>query len=453
MNSQNSSDLISTGPQAQSIQSHKLYVLSSHEENGLYRLSTAYSEYLQAKCISELFHEEAEQLCSDLAYTLSCRRSKLPWKSFLVSGSVLKLVSQIQEEISKPFRSSQIPNIAFVFSGQGAQWFGMGRELLQYERFAKSLQEADTYLRSIGCEWSLMTELLKDEHTSIINLPRISQPLCTALQIALIDLLEYWKIVPRAVIGHSSGEIAAAYALGVVSREDSLKLAFHRGRLTSAIKYLSPTFKGRMIAVALPKETAENFIENLKSGMAVVACINSPENVTVSGDENAILELDSVLAAEGVFARLLKVENAYHSSHMKVIERHYLHSIQDIQVLGVVSGRKMFSSVTGMEVDGQDLGPEYWARNLVSPVNFSKAMNSLLHSNNAKPDILLELGPHAVLQAPVKQILDADTKPKSRPISVSMLYRGKDAIATSLEAVGHLWAHGYPANLELVNKR
>ena len=417
------------------------------------RLSAAYSEYLQAKYTSDLSHEEVQQLSADLAYTLSCRRSKLPWKSFIISGSFPQLAAQIQDKISKPFRSSKIPNIAFIFSGQGAQWFGMGRELLQLEQYSKSILEADHFLTSIGCEWSLMTELLKDEATSIVNLPRISQPLCTALQIALIDLLRYWGIEPRAVVGHSSGEIAAAYALGALSRQDSWKLAFHRGRLTSAMKYLNPTLKGRMIAVALPNEEAEAFIGSLRSGTAVVACINSPENVTVSGDENAVLELEKLLAAEGIFARLVKVENAYHSTHMRVIERHYLDAIQDIQVLETISGRKMFSTVTGSEVECHDLGPAYWARNLVSPVKFSDAMNSLLRSKSAKPDILLELGPHAVLQAPVKQILDAATKPKSRPIHVSMLYRGKDSIATSLEAVGHIWTHGYPANLELVNTR
>lgn len=447
------SDQVPDGTCMPSAQRHKLYVLSSHEESGISRFSIAYSEFLEAKHAPELYDEEAEQFGSSLAYTLSSRRSKLPWKSFLVSSCVEKLASQIQEDLSKPVRSCQMPNIAFIFSGQGAQWFGMGRELLQYERFSKCLQEADAYLKTIGSEWSLMTELLKDENTSIVNLPRISQPLCTALQVALIDLLKYWDVEPHAVVGHSSGEIAAAYALGGLSREDAWKLAFHRGRLTSAIKYLNPNLKGRMMAVALSKEAAEKFIENLKYGTAIVACINSPENVTVSGDESAVLELEKVFAAEGIFARLLKVENAYHSSHMKVIARHYLQAVQDIQVLSAAPGKLMFSSVTGKRIDSQELGPAYWVQNLVSPVKFSDAMNSLLHCKTLKPDILVELGPHAVLQAPLKQILDAHTKPKSRPMYVSTLYRGKDAIATSLEAIGHLWTQGYPANLELANKR
>jgi len=447
------SDLASNETPVPPAQRHKLYVLSSHEESGISRLCAAYSLYLEEKSSPELHDDELEQLGSNLAYTLCCRRSKLPWKSFLVSPSVAKLPSQFEEDFWTPVRSSQTPNIAFIFSGQGAQWFGMGRELLRFERFSKSLEEADGYMKAIGSEWSLQTEFLKDEDTSIINLPQISQPLCTALQVALIDLLKYWGIEPHAVVGHSSGEIAAAYALGALSREDAWKLAFHRGRLTSAIKYRSPNLKGRMIAVAISREKAEKFIGNLEGGTAVVACINSPESVTISGDESAVLELEKVFVAEGIFARLLKVENAYHSPHMKVIEYDYLQAAQDIQVLEVAPGRTMFSSVTGKSIDSQGLGPDYWARNLVSVVNFSEAMNCLLHCKNVKPEILLELGPHAVLEAPLSQILDTETRSKSRPVYVSMLYRGEDAVATSLEAVGHLWTHGYPANLELVSER
>jgi acyl transferase domain-containing protein len=298
-----------------------------------------------------------------------------------------------------------------------------------------------------------MAELFKDEHTSIVDLPHISQPLCTALQLALVDLLNIWNIEPRAVLGHSSGEIAAAYALGAISRDDCLKLAFHRGRLTSEMKHLEPSLKGRMMAVALSTAAAENYIKSLKCGAAVVACINSPENVTVSGDESAILELEKILADDGLFARLLRVENAYHSSHMKIIEKQYLLAVQDIQILEAMPGRHMFSSVTGGKIEVLQLGPEYWARNLVSPVNFLDAITSLLSSKIVKPDAMLELGPHGVLQAPIKQILDLDIKPRSRPTCVSMLHRGKDAIATALEAIGHLWSQGCPVNMEMVNKR
>ncbi|PVH82728.1 polyketide synthase [Cadophora sp. DSE1049] len=431
----------------------RLFVLSSHEQSGIEKLSHGYAEYLVAKDSSVSSFKDASQLAIDLAYTLASRRTRLPWKAFVVSSSPEKIKSQLLEGVSKPIRSSEVPNVAFIFSGQGAQWYAMGRELLQYQMFRYSLEEADAYLRSIGSEWSLMSELLKNEKESIINLPKISQPLCTALQVALVDLLDHWDVRSYSLAGHSSGEIAAAYALGAISRSDAWKLAYHRGRLTSDIAALSPGLRGRMMAVALSKEAAESFLLEVNNGVAIVACINSPENVTISGDESAILDLEERLQGEGVFARRLKVETAYHSSHMRVIENQYLQAISDVRTQESATGRTMFSSVTGTLVKSEQLGPAYWARNLVSPVRFSEAVQSLLRSKGTKADVLLEIGPSGVLQGPLKQILDGEGKPKSRPSYISMLFRGKDAVVTSMEMAGTLFALGHPIDLGKVNTR
>lgn len=329
----------------------------------------------------------------------------------------------------------------------------MGRQLLQYQVFKDSIQEADVYLQSIGSGWSLMSEFLKDEAESIINLPKISQPLCTALQVSLVDLLEHWGVKASALAGHSSGEIATAYAFGAISKTDAWKLAYHRGRLTSEISVLSPRLRGRMMAVALSKEAVEAFLRDITSGTAIVACINSPENVTISGDDIAISELEECLQREGIFARKLKVETAYHSAHMRVIENQYLQAISGIQTLKASHGMSMFSSVTGTLIESEKLGPAYWAKNLVSPVRFSEAVQSLLRSKPTKTDILLELGPHGVLQGPLKQILDGEGRPKARPVYVSMLSRGKDARSTSLEMAGSLFTLGHPIDLGKVNMR
>ena len=113
----------------------------------------------------------------------------------------------------------------------------------------------------------------------------------------------------------------------------------------------------------------------------------------------------------------------------------------------------MFSSVTGTLIESQELGPAYWARNLVSPVRFSDAVQSLLRSKTVKADVLIEIGPSGVLQGPLKQILDGEGKPKARPSYVSMLSRGKDAILTCLEMAGTLFTLGHPINLGNVNTR
>lgn len=207
------------------------------------------------------------------------------------------------------------------------------------------------------------------------------------------------------------------------------------------------------MAVALSKDAVEGYLREVRNGVAIVACINSPENVTISGDESAILELEERLQREGVFARKLKVETAYHSSHMRVIENSYLQAISDVRTRESAAGRTMFSSVMGTFVKCEELGPAYWARNLVSPVRFSEAVQSLLRSKGSKVDVLLELGPSGVLQGPLKQILDGEVKSKSRPKYVSMLSRGKDAVMTAMEMAGTLFTLGHSIDLGKVNTR
>ncbi|OXV11891.1 hypothetical protein Egran_00348 [Elaphomyces granulatus] len=434
----------------------KLIALSTHEQDGIKRISDANMIYLKQK-LEALDPTEQAVLINQYAYTTSERRSILPWKSFAVvsvDGFNTGLV-----QVAKPVRSSRVPKLGFVFTGQGAQHFSMGRELCAYDEYSNSLRDAGAYLTAIGCPWLLITELSRDEKSSKVNDPYYSQPICTAVQIALVDLLRDWGIIPSAVVGHSSGEIAAAYAKGAITREAALTIAYHRGRLSSLLSNFAPGIKGGMLAAGVGEEAARLYLEKVTNGEAVVACINSPTSVTISGDLSAILQIETMMKADGLFARQLKVETAYHSPHMQVIGQKYLESLSGIQLLpGNPSSPKMFSSVTGELIDNSNLGPEYWVSNMLNTVRFSEAVKALLeHSEsrrrkraNAKPyvDVLVELGPHGALQGPIKQILGSV---KAECTSLSILHRGSDAIHSALEAVGRLFQQGHPANITAAN--
>ena len=293
-------------------------------------------------------------------------------------------------------------------------------------------------------------ELNRDANSSKLNEAIYSQPLCTVIQVALVDLLKSWNVHPRAVVGHSSGEIAAAYCMGALSSQSAWKLAFERGQLS---KFLTAG-SGAMMSVGIGTNEANQYLDRIVQGKAVVACINSPSSVTLSGDVCALDQLDEIFKVEGVFARRLKVEVAYHSHHMKAVANTYLDSIRDVttQPHSTDSGVKMFSSVTGDVIDKSLLTSEYWVTNLVSPVKFSDAVLSMSTHQSGKRrrrplgekfvDLWLEIGPHGALASPVSQTLvDSTTE------YLSILKRGKEAISTALAVAGELWSRGYTVDL------
>ncbi|EGE80629.2 polyketide synthase [Blastomyces dermatitidis ATCC 18188] len=248
----------------------RLLVWSSSDKEGISRIALSYSQYLH-----QLSLEQGKKSYLDnVAYTLGTRRSLVPWKSFVVADSLRNI--SLETSMSKPRLSTPKSYLGFVFSGQGSQLYAMGRELLYYPVFKRSLQDANEYLRNIGCPWSLLNEFLKPEDESRVNEPEYSQGLCTALQIALIDPLASFGIIPSVVVGHSSGEIAAAYTVHFISRRSAWKLAYYHGVLSSTSSrdthtmmsvglsavQLSPYFEkvaanSRMMAIEAAKQIAD----------------------------------------------------------------------------------------------------------------------------------------------------------------------------------------------------
>ena len=437
----------------------RLFVLSGHEPAAVDKLRQRYLEYInQAK-----YCDDVDCKLDDLSYTLGCRRSRMDWSVFHVASDFEELGKKLLENTTAVKRAARSPRIGFIFTGQGAQWPRMGVGLMRYGVFQESVQAADRFLSGhCDCGWSVIDELEKARDESRIASSELAQPICTIIQVAMIDLLRCWNIRPTAVAGHSSGEIAAAYCTGAITRQSAWEIAFHRGRECARLKEVAPDLRGAMLAVGLGVEDVRSYLDAVAPDRVNIACINSPNSTTLSGDAVEIQELLTKLIANGVSARELRVENAYHSHHMKLVADRYLDSIAHVAVQTEVvrSDVALLSSVTGRLTSSSDLDPEYWVRNLVSPVLFSDAVSAMLkgtkktfrrQQGTAEPavDVLLEIGPHAALRGPLADILKSEAV--ESVAYVPMLNRGRDALESATAAAGELWSRGCPVDVTAVN--
>lgn len=300
-------------------------------------------------------------------------------------------------------------------------------------------------------------ELDKDATESRINEAHISQPACTAVQLALTDLLKSWGVSPTAVAGHSSGEIGAAYAAGILTLTSCMAISYYRGMATKGLKKKSPLLRGSMLAVGGTKEDIEPLLAQLKAKEARIACFNSPSSLTISGDEAAIDELQGILEQSQVFNRKLQVDMAYHSHHMNLVAEEYRQSLQFLQLLDPPKSTPVtfHSSLFGTLVNPTVLEPSYWVDNLTQPVRFSEAIVSMckpvVESHKTGISMIVEIGPSGALSGPIKQILKANGKETIAIPYFSALARNKDAVETALELASALFVKGAPVDLTAIN--
>ncbi|KAI9642743.1 hypothetical protein NHQ30_008474 [Ciborinia camelliae] len=432
-----------------------LLVFSSHDQNGIKRLTESYSEFFNKKA------SKGHSYLQDLAYTLAAHRTAFDFRTYAVYSSTKNILERTLN-LPKPKRALRNNNIAFIFTGQGAQWAAMGHELLLNPVFNDSILRGQICIDSLGCKWKIK-DLLSDSKSHDINIPEYCQPVCTALQVALVDLLSYWGIQPKATVGHSSGEIGAAYAAGGISHESAIKIAYFRGIFVDEIEKRLGDRKGTMMAAGLTESEAAEYLSKVPvgKGAAVIGCVNSPSSVTLSGDIQAINDLETSIKSDGKFARKLRVNVAYHSPHMQVVAQDFLESLGKIDTNPSFQA-PMFSSVTTDKLESpSQLDAAYWARNMVSAVRFSSAVGNLVkHSEptgrgqlrQVEWSAMIELGPHETLKGPAMETINLENPKVGKSLSyMALVRRGQDASKTSMEAAGMLWSLGHSIDVTKVN--
>ncbi|MBF0153073.1 MAG: SDR family NAD(P)-dependent oxidoreductase [Magnetococcales bacterium] len=375
---------------------------------------------------------------SRLARAASLRRTHLDKRRALIAGSTAALADKLREitapgALPPPKRilsDEQARRPLFVLTGMGPQWWAMGRQLLAEEPvFRQAAEACDAGLQRIA-GWSILTEMTRPEAESRITETRFAQPGNLVVQVGLVALWRSWGVEPAAFVGHSVGEVAAAYVSGALSLEDAIFVSYHRSRLQQTL-----VGAGTMLAVGLtPEECPEILADH--AGKVVIGAINSPSSTNLSGDATALAAIAKQLEARGVFNRFLRVEIPYHSQVMDRIKEEFREVLRPIQPRVPIT--PLYSTVTGLQVRGAELGPDYWVRNIRDPVLFAAAMDQVIQDGFA---LFLEVGPHPVLATSIQECLRQHGAVGETLFSLN---RSKPERATMLEALGRFYTAGYP---------
>ena len=343
----------------------------------------------------------------DLTYTLGVRRNHHPHRLTLTATNWTELTEELdafaQNGESTKIRSSfsarreEAPRIGFIFSGQGPQWWGMGRELMRREPvFREAIERCDAALRP-WTRFSLLEELGRTEETSQMSRTEIGQPAIFAMQVALAALWKSWGVEPAAVVGHSVGEIAAACVAGIFSIEEAARIIALRARLMEECG----RGEGTMLAVGLPEEEALALIAR-HDRTVTISAYNGPRSITLSGPRLSLEAMAAELEAQGAFARLVRVDHPFHHPLMRPAAEALEETLADLKPKP--SNIPFFSTVTGEHQAGEACDAAYWGSGIREPVRFASAVNALAEFG---VDVWLELSAHPALARAAQESLAA----------------------------------------------
>ncbi|MFF2223319.1 amino acid adenylation domain-containing protein [Streptomyces globisporus] len=381
----------------------------------------------------------------DLGHTLAHRRQHLPERLAVVHTSRASLDEALAaHERGEPHprvvhgraRDAADRGLVWVFTGMGPQWWGMGRQLLEDEPvFRDAVTACDRALREFA-DWSLVEELTAEESVSRMSETWLAQPANFAVQIGLAALWRSHGVRPDAVVGHSTGEIAAFHVAGVYSLRDAARIVVHRSRLQQTL-----AGTGTMLAVSLSEDEAERLVRPYRDRVSIAA-VNSPTAITLAGDEAALTLLAEELRAEQQFAKFLTVEVPYHSVGMERIKGELLAELAPLEPRPA----EVPLYLTGVEgtARGEELDAAYWWKNVRDRVRFRSAIDRIADDGHR---VFLEVGPHPVLGHAIHECLDAGGR---TALTLPSIRRREDEPERFAASLGTLHTLGVPIDWDLL---
>ncbi|RYP09073.1 hypothetical protein DL764_001494 [Monosporascus ibericus] len=408
------------------------------------------------KLCDDLWEEDAELLPK--AQDLSSRRDHEAYRAFAVTRDL-----DVESEDFEDGKTNSPGKICLLFTGQGSQWPQMGQDLLETFPIARQVvDELHGALQRLADppSWSLFEELTELRSIEHYSHPEIAQTLTTAVQIALVAVYRHWGVKFDTVIGHSSGEIAAACTAGLLSRSEAIATAYYCGWSASkAAKSEGRTpFSTGMLAAAADARDIEKVLKEETIEQVEIACYNGPEAVTLSGPMPALKRVEAVLAKQGRRTSVLNNPVAYHHPRlMAAAGQVYESKLKKVLPSGGArtarkyGGWPMLSTVTtNPTTTTAAADATYWKNNILSAVRFEETLTKALSGPTA-PTILIELGPSAALSGSVKGI-KAKVGAKAADVAYyKSMSRGKAAIVPMFQTAGGLFLSGADIDLARVN--
>ncbi|NMO18055.1 SDR family NAD(P)-dependent oxidoreductase [Pyxidicoccus fallax] len=397
----------------------------------------------QAAQLSAHLSANPELKLEDVAFSLATTRSALEHRLAISATSRAGLQAAMEAAgqgqtppgaVRGRVAPTSLPKVVFVFPGQGSQWPGMGRKLLAEEPVFRAALEACDKAIQAEAGWSLLKELAADEGSSQLGRIDVVQPALFAMAVALAALWRSWGVEPDAVVGHSMGEVAAAYVAGALSLEDAVAIICRRSVLLRRI-----SGQGEMALVELSLADAEAALVGYEDRLSV-AVSNGPRSTVLSGEPAALGQVLSALEAKGVFCRRVKVDVASHSPQVEALREDLLAALASLKPQTATLA--MRSTVTGATIAGPELLAGYWADNVRQPVRFAQAVQALLDEGHG---LFVEMSPHPLLVPAVEEIRQSVERPG---VAVGSLRRGQDELPELMESLGKLWVQGHPITWE-----
>ena len=378
-------------PAEVAVPAHERLVLaiSARSQDALRALAVEFGERLGA-CSTR---EETAALCSAAARRRAHHAQRLAVTGDDASELAEALLDAASRLSAREDPDVAVPRVAFVFPGQGAQWVGMGRELLGSSAAFRSTLEACDAAIATEAGWSLLAVLTGDDAERLEEL-EVVQPALWAMQVSLAAHLRSWGIVPDVVIGHSMGEVAGAHVCGALDLAGAAAVICRRSRLASRC-----SGDGAMAVVELTAAEAAEAIHG-REDLISVAAHNSPRSTVLSGEAATLATLLDELEQRGVACRLVRVDFASHSAQMDPIREELLAGLDDLKP--TAARIPMRSTVLGRELSGDEVGAGYWADNIRQPVLFSEAVQAVAEAGTT---IFVEVSPHPIITSAVNATL------------------------------------------------